>query len=189
MLEIKEIRQIDELLNLSSRGLLFAFDQHIAQTFESLADRNQLGGLAGLIEILDRLTACAHQPLTSANYMMTHSAGFKKIQQVNQHVLDNLSRKITIQEVAEITYMTRESFCRWFKKETGNTFIDFVNATRIEFATRLLVDKNTLVSSIGYQVGFDSISQFNRVFKQKKGLSPLQYRHKVIDLVQVNDHG
>ena len=98
------------------------------------------------------------------------------IQQVNQFVMDNFSRKITIQEMADQVHMTRESFCRWFKKETGNTFVDFLNTTRVEMACRLISEKNEPVAAIAYSVGFESASHFNRVFKQKKGLSPRDFR-------------
>ena len=71
--------------------------------------------------------------------------------------------------------MTRESFCRWFKKSTGSTFINYLNSTRIEKACQYLLEGERSVGQISYEVGFDTVSHFNRVFKKLKGKTPKEY--------------
>jgi len=175
LFKIKEVNQLSELFSKAQKGLIFEKSTSVNAMISDMNHRSRLGRLSGLIEILEELETIPHQELSSDHYLMVHGEGFDKIQRINQFVLENLTRKITIAEVAHEAHMTRESFCRWFKRETGNTFIDFLNLTRIEVFCRLLVEKKHEISAIAYQVGFDSLSQFYRVFKQKKGLCPRQY--------------
>ena len=184
LLEIREIRHLEGLFKAAKRGLFFEIDEALKALIASLNNRTLLGRLATLIEVFDRLNDLTYRQLSSEEYVMIHGEGFDKVQRINAYVLEHYHRKIAISEVAEVAHMTRESFCRWFKKETGNTFIDFLNATKIAFASRLLIETREPVSSVAYQVGFDSISQFNRVFKHKKGLSPMQYRKALVALGQ-----
>jgi len=67
-------------------------------------------------------------------------------------------------------------FCKLFKKVTGTTFTEFVSRTRVEKAKNLLLNPNLRVSEIAYEVGFQSLTHFNRVFKQIMGESPTEYR-------------
>lgn len=72
--------------------------------------------------------------------------------------------------------MTPESFCRYFKKHTGHTFISFLNEIRInEACKKLTAHKFESISTVAYKCGFKSITNFNRVFKCVIGISPREY--------------
>ena len=71
--------------------------------------------------------------------------------------------------------MTPISFNRFIKKRTGKTFIEYVNDTRIGYASRWLIEKELSISEIAYLCGFN-IANFNRVFKKAKNCTPSEYR-------------
>lgn len=89
----------------------------------------------------------------------------------------NFQRTITIEEMAQLTHLSKAAFCRYFKKMTRLTFIEFLNQYRIEQAKRLLKgDKN--VTETCYECGFESVSYFNRIFKKVVGENPLEFKKK-----------
>ncbi|MGZ5566768.1 MAG: helix-turn-helix domain-containing protein [Limisphaerales bacterium] len=67
-------------------------------------------------------------------------------------------------------------FCKMFKKATGLNFTDYVSRVRVEKAKNLLLNPNLRISEIAYEVGFQSLTHFNRVFKKITGQSPSHYR-------------
>ena len=73
-------------------------------------------------------------------------------------------------------------FCKLFKRTTGLTFTDYLARVRIEKAKRLLLDQNRRVSEVAYEVGFQSLTHFNRVFKKLADRSPTSYRQSVCKL-------
>jgi transcriptional regulator GlxA family with amidase domain len=81
-----------------------------------------------------------------------------------------------LQEVAKLTSMTAVSFSRFFKMRTGITFIDSLLELRLGHASRLLIDTTLSISEIAYNCGFNNISNFNRLFKKKKGCTPKEFR-------------
>ncbi|MEQ8475066.1 AraC family transcriptional regulator [Fulvivirga sp.] len=88
-------------------------------------------------------------------------------------------RKIDIAEVADLSNLTNESFCRFFKRMTKLTFIEFLNHYRINMAKKLLMqDKN--VTEVCFECGFESLSYFNRTFKKVTGENPLAYKRGML---------
>jgi AraC-like DNA-binding protein len=88
----------------------------------------------------------------------------------------NYAEAITLDDVAKAAFMTSESFCRYFKKHTGNTFVTFLNEIRINEACKILTaNKFENISSAAYKCGFKSITNFNRVFRSVTGSSPREY--------------
>jgi len=83
---------------------------------------------------------------------------------------------LSLGQVAKAVNMSTFYFCKMFKKITGINFTDYLSRVRIEKAKNLLLNPNLRISEIAYEVGFQSLTHFNRVFKKITGQSPTQYR-------------
>ena len=70
---------------------------------------------------------------------------------------------------------------RFFRRATGNTFTDFVNHVRISRACQLLMETNLQISAIAYQVGFNNLANFNRLFKKYRSCTPIDYRKRYLE--------
>ena len=98
-----------------------------------------------------------------------------RLKNIYAFVDTNYQRKISIIEIASLSNLTNEAFCRYFKKMTKLTFTEFVNHYRIDQAKKLLLlDKN--VTEACYECGFESLSYFNRIFKKVTGINPLTFK-------------
>ena len=83
-----------------------------------------------------------------------------------------------LKDAAEIINMSVTAFSRFFKKSTGKTFISYVNAIRIGWACKLLIESDMNVAQISYEVGFNNLSNFNRRFYERHHFNPREYRHQ-----------
>lgn len=88
----------------------------------------------------------------------------------------NYSKDLTLSQVAGLSCVSVYNFCRLFKKATDNTFVEYLNYIRLKEAEKLLLFTDRSVGDIALDVGFASLSYFNRLFKKKNQLSPLPYR-------------
>ena len=91
-------------------------------------------------------------------------------------IMMNYAQPLTLEDVARQAHMTPQAFCRYFKKRTRHTFVSFLNEVRINEACKKLTDGGfDSISTIAYNCGFNSITNFNRVFKTIIGKSPSEY--------------
>ena len=74
--------------------------------------------------------------------------------------------------------MSESRFSRFFRRATGNTFTDFVNLVRVNRACQLLMETDRQVTRICYEVGFNNVANFNRRFREIKGMTPSEFRHQ-----------
>lgn len=79
-------------------------------------------------------------------------------------------------EVADLVGMSESSFSRFFKNKTGNTFSEHVASLRVWMAGKLLIESDHPITDVCYDAGFNNISNFNRTFLSKMGMTPSQYR-------------
>jgi AraC-like DNA-binding protein len=98
------------------------------------------------------------------------------ITKAKQFIREHHAEKLSLGQVAAAVHTSIFYFCKLFRKVTGTTFTEFVSRTRIEKAKNLLLNPNHRVSEIAYDVGFQSLTHFNRVFKNLVGESPTEYR-------------
>jgi len=89
---------------------------------------------------------------------------------------DNYDKEITLEGVAKLAGMTEVSFSRFIKKRTGKTFIESLNEIRLGHTSRSLIDTTNTISEIAYKCGFNNLSYFNRIFKNKNGCTPKEFR-------------
>jgi len=98
------------------------------------------------------------------------------ITRARDFISKNQGEALSLGQVARAVNTSTFYFCKMFKKATGLNFTDYVSRTRIEKAKNLLLNPNLRVSEIAFEVGFQSLTHFNRVFKKIVGESPTEYR-------------
>jgi AraC-like DNA-binding protein/ligand-binding sensor protein len=94
---------------------------------------------------------------------------------IKEHQSDDLSLGLVAKAVNTSTFY----FCKMFKKVTGINFTDYLSRVRIEKSKNLLLNPNLRISEIAFEIGFQSLTHFNRVFKRITGQSPTEYRAKL----------
>ena len=105
-----------------------------------------------------------------------------KIMPVVRHIETNYTLPINLDCLAELIYCDRYALCRYFKKATGGTVIDFLNYIRLKKARELLTKTDMSILDISLESGFSSAQYFNRIFKQNMGCTPGKYRSVHIQL-------
>jgi AraC-like DNA-binding protein/ligand-binding sensor protein len=101
------------------------------------------------------------------------------IRQARQFILQHQADELSLSKVAKAVNTSTFYFCKMFKRATGLHFTQYLARVRIEKAKNLLLNPNLRVSEIAYEVGFQSLTHFNRVFKKLLGQSPTEYRGRL----------
>ena len=101
------------------------------------------------------------------------------ITRAKAYINENQTEDLSLGMVAKAVNASSYYFCKMFKKATGINFTDYLSRVRIEKAKNLLLNPNLRVSEIAYEVGFQSLTHFNRVFRKQCGVSPTSYREKL----------
>ncbi|MBX2843890.1 MAG: AraC family transcriptional regulator [Flammeovirgaceae bacterium] len=135
------------------------------------------------MRILDKLSQSKDfKFLSSPGFNATiQTDSIKRINIAYRYVMENFKDQIKLDDISEEVNMTKEAFCRYFKRKTNRTFMEYVIRFRIGYACRLLMETQLNVSEIGYESGFNNLANFNRQFVKLKGLSPKAYRNRFLD--------
>lgn len=144
----------------------------------SIKYANGLDQLMQFFQLLRSLSALKDISPLAPNAQPKNFSDYEgmRISNIYNYIMQHYNRDITLEEVSEAAYMTPQAFCRYFKKHTRVTFITFLNEIRINEACKRLIDGSyESVSSVAYDCGFNSITNFNRVFKSTTGKSPREY--------------
>jgi AraC-like DNA-binding protein/ligand-binding sensor protein len=117
-----------------------------------------------------------------SNQILVQQENFEPpaITRAKQFILENQAEDLSLGQVAKSVNTSIFYFCKMFKKATGLNFTDYVSRIRVEKAKNLLLNRNLRVSEIAYEVGFQSLTHFNRVFKKVMGQSPTEYRGRLV---------
>ncbi|UDL96273.1 AraC family transcriptional regulator [Lichenihabitans sp. PAMC28606] len=177
---IPEFARLEPFMTRALRGLSF-----LGETREAAAGLlEQMGAAAGL-ERVSLFLRLLHVLATSSEFEILSSESFApdldpptldKIQRALIYVLENFHKDIKLSEIAGLSGMRQSRFSRFFKKNSGNSFIGHVTKLRIGRACKLLSDTDIPVTDICFQVGYFNISNFNRVFRAQRGMTPSAYR-------------
>ena len=100
----------------------------------------------------------------------------QKLDMVFQYVDKYYQSKISLQEISKVAGFSQYYFTKFFKENTGVTFVSYLNNFRITKAEWYLMEETDSITEVAYKSGFNSVKTFNRVFKQLKGCAPMEYR-------------
>lgn len=134
---------------------------------------DQYAGLIRIVEIF------ARQLSAEANRMMVQEAEAEPpmIRRARAYIVRHQADPIDLENVANAMHVSTFYFCKVFKKATGLTFTNYLSRVRIEKAKTLLLNPHLRISEIAYNVGFQSLTHFNRLFRQIAGESPTAFRN------------
>jgi len=102
------------------------------------------------------------------------------ISRAKEYIREHHTEDLSLGQVAKFVNTSTFYFCKMFKKVTGINFTNYVSRVRIEESKNLLLNPNLRVSEIAFEVGFQSLTHFNRVFKKILGQSPTEYRAQLV---------
>lgn len=118
-----------------------------------------------------------HLSLVANELMITSVASEPPaVSKARAFIAEHLGEPLSLEQVARASSMSAFYFCKIFKGATGLTFTDYIARARIEKAKQLLLHAHTRISEAAFEAGFQSLSQFNRVFRRVAGESPTAYR-------------
>lgn len=101
------------------------------------------------------------------------------VSRARHHIMQHLAEPLMLEEVARCAGVSPFHFCKIFKRFTGLTFTEYVNRSRVEKAKHLLLKPQSRVTEVAYDVGFQSLSQFNRSFRRVMAQSPTEFRSQM----------
>ncbi len=180
---LPKLQNVQQLLKDAGFGVKFQENQHILKPyFEAVIHQKMIKRFASFFEILSILTQSNYETVSSfintKNY--TDDEG-KRMSAVFEFVMNHFDQKIVLEDISTIANMTPNAFCKYFKQRTNKTFFKFLTEVRIENACKSLTNQPQLsIADIAYACGFFNVSNFNRKFKEIKGITPTKFRKKVL---------
>ncbi|RZL59960.1 MAG: AraC family transcriptional regulator, partial [Pedobacter sp.] len=172
---------IRQMFDKSLRGITFSKESIAlaAPRLLALRDTNGFNSVLELMSILNDLSMSRSMSLLSDNGFSNTNAlkyNSRRLEKAFDFMNNNYDKNISLKDLGKLTHMTEESFSRFIKKRTGNTFIGSLNEIRLGHASRMLIDTTHTITEISYSCGFNNISNFNRLFKKKKHSTPKEFR-------------
>ncbi len=182
--QMPELAELMPLLERARHGIeFFDVSNTAADYFSRIKSSHGLSRLVAFYELMGMLASCKHYRLLS-NVKIESSDDSDTLDRINHLVNEitlHVGQDFSAKQMAQRFDMSESSFSRFFRRATGNTFTDFVNGIRISKACHLLVESDSYVTSICYEVGFNNLANFNRRFLQLKGISPKEYRRQALE--------
>ena len=177
-----QLRNIRNLLCQPAPGLKFSEEtaEAVRERLLRLPRTEGFEAVQLFFGILHEL-ACADRTqveligVQSSDSTLPHS---RRINKIVQFVEKNYHHKISLEDVGELVGMSASSVSRFFKQRTRHNFWDYLNGFRIDRAAQMMIETEHTISEISYACGFNNISNFNRVFRERIGTTPSDYRNK-----------
>lgn len=181
--EVPELHAIKELFERAKIGIVFEGEKKeaLGQRLMALPDKSHFDQFIEILSIFQVLAK--EMQWVYLNEAATWENPSQRDQQrwrlVKEWVENHYMGAIPLQEIAEHCHLSKEAFCRYFKAKTQLSFTNYVNQYRITQAKKMLV-QDLSIGDIAFACGFDSLSYFTKIFKRTIGMSPNQYRKKIL---------
>ena len=134
--------------------------------------------MINLISLLEMMAVTdEYELLASVGFTESvNSSDFERFDKVYQYMTKNFMNPIRLEEVASLVGLTPNAFCRYFRKRTKKTFVQYLNDIRIGHAKKLLIEGRMKISTLSVESGFNNLSNFIEQFKRSTKMSPSEYQ-------------
>ena len=176
-----EMQELEAFWDRAQYGIEFYLGDHTQTVVALIEGISKATGLRRLTLFLSTIDILANLPnyrvLASNAYIpVTDEKELDRLNSLITFIMDNYDDHLTQEDAANLVKMTPSYFSKYFKKATGQRFVEFVNGLRINKACELLSHSQLPITEICFQVGFNNIANFNRRFITLKQMRPSEYR-------------
>jgi len=177
-LDLEEGKGVWDFYAFAKAGFKTLTTPKISATFDAVSLNEGILRLAYFLQLIQLLKVSSSTPIASFVYHknITEADG-KKLHRIFEYSMQHYAEPIQLTDIAEVAAMTTNGFCKYFKKRTNKTYVQFLTEIRVSHACTLLKERPELpIADIALLSGFQTLSHFNRKFKQNKKVSPSVYR-------------
>jgi YesN/AraC family two-component response regulator len=181
----KVFHQLRQLFFDSSYGIEFSHDtkMQMKDIILNLPYKQGVASALGFFKILHYLSISKNQRmLLESNSNLDFAIRESKSRRINKvitYIQEHFQEEITLSYIAGSLGMSESAFSHFFKKRTNRSFVDYLNDIRVGHASKLLYETTHTIAEVCYTSGFNNVSNFNRIFKKKKGQTPSTYRKNI----------
>lgn len=159
----------NQLLLFASKNRIFLWENTMDEFNRKL---ECCGELAGVLACMTDEVTKIYAEIARQKSMEDH----RPIRMAKNYIREHFNQSITLEEVSEVVGFAPTYLSNLFKKETGNTFIEYVQSKRMDVAKELLKTTNLSVAVVGEKVGYSDVRYFTKIFMKNTGLKPNEYR-------------
>jgi AraC-like DNA-binding protein len=179
---LNENKKLNRLLEISSRGCLFFGEskKEISKIMEEMLHKSIEDQLYDIFRIFRILNATEQYELLSSPAFISQFVAEenKTVRKVIDFTMQNFQRKIQVKEILDQVNMSNTAFTVMFRKTFRMSYSEYLQKVRIGYACNLLTDSQKSINTIAFDAGFENLSNFNRLFKKAKNLTPKEFRKK-----------
>lgn len=181
LLSKSQFHSIRRMLDRARCGLAFS-GLTIMKVFGKIDElTHQRRGFHAVLSFLELLydlsLADDSRTLSSSSFArIKTSSESRRVGKVQQYIASHYGEEVRLETLADLVGMTPVAFSRFFHQRTGRTLSDYIIEIRLGAAARMLIDSTKMVAEICYDCGFNTLSNFNRLFRKHKGCTPTAFR-------------
>jgi AraC-like DNA-binding protein len=179
----EELKPLDSFFKKSENGFIVSKNtKTLKELFLNIYKASKIDRFINFFQLLKELNASKFKSLSYFVSLKKYSDNEgRRMSAVFEYTINNFQNEIRLEDISHEAAMTKNAFCKYFKKRTNKTYITFLNELRIEEACKLLKVNNELtIAEIAELTGFQNISNFNRKFKHFKKTTPRVYQGNFI---------
>ncbi len=177
---IPELEQVVDLLKNASNGIWFKGKktEKVGQTLKKMVTLKGLERYIELLKVFHLLLQIDERENLALPSALTNSfeTDQDQINKIYEYVFNNIQTGIKLKEASALVFKEPGSFCRYFKKKTNQTFMDYVKNVRIGMAAKLLAETDKQITQICYECGYNNLANFNHYFRVIMKKTPSEYR-------------
>jgi AraC-like DNA-binding protein len=177
---IPELEDVVDLLKNSGSGIWFKGEktEKVGIVLKKMVSLNGLELYVELLKVFHLLLGIEDREYLSlpSSLPVLYDKDQIQINKIYEYVFKNIITGIKLKEAASLVFMEPGSFCRYFKKKTNKTFMDYVKSVRIGIASKLLAETDKQITQICYECGYNNLANFNHYFKIIMKKTPSEYR-------------